>query len=153
MPVIPMSFIVQPLNLALIAAALVSGGMLVFIELAKRGGANGLSVLEATQMINSRNAVVIDVRDAEEFNQGSVTGARNIPLAQLTERKAEWQKYKTRPVILLCQSGARSSKALAQLTAEGLTEVYNLTGGIAGWREASMPVVKAAGTTVKKERQ
>ena len=84
-----------------------------------------------------------------EFAAGSVTSARNIPAAELAARSADLARFKNRPVILVCNSGAVSAKAVAPLTAAGFAEVYNLSGGISAWREAGMPLVKP----VTKENQ
>src|SRR5271156_1450240 len=91
-------FIVQPVNLAFAAAALVTAAMLLWPTLGRGRGSSSRSVLEVTQLINSRNAVVFDVRDAEAFAKGSVTGARNMPSDMLAKRSGDLAKFKARPV-------------------------------------------------------
>lgn len=136
-----MNFLSDPTNLILIAFALVSGALLLRPKLLG-GGTAGIGTLEMTQLINSKNALVLDVRDTGEFAAGIITGSRNIPLAALASRISEIIKYKTKPVVVVCQSGARSAKAVAQLQKEGFTEVYNLSGGINAWRQAGLPLVQ-----------
>jgi rhodanese-related sulfurtransferase len=148
-------FLLLPSTLAFSASALVSGGLLLFSFVSKRSGARAVSPLEATQLINNSNAIVIDVRDAAEFEKGSVTGARHIALDELAARSADLMRFKNRPVIVVCATGARSAKGLAALSTAGFAEVYNLAGGISGWREAGLPLVKAQGKDTagaKKER-
>ena len=131
--------------------------MLFWVSFARRSGAHSLSTLEATQLMNSRNALVIDVRESSEFAQGTVTGARNIPLANIKERSSEIARYKTRPVIVVCGAGQRSAKAVTTLGNAGFTEVYNLAGGLKAWRAAGMPLMRVnqkegSSNAVKKEK-
>jgi rhodanese-related sulfurtransferase len=137
-------FFLLPQTLAASAGVLVSGALLIWSYASKPGGARGVSPAETTQLINNSNAIIIDVRDSTEFARGSVTGARNIPAAELSTRVNDLARFKNRPVVLVCNSGASSARSLGVLSTAGFTEVYNLAGGINAWREAGMPVVKAA---------
>jgi rhodanese-related sulfurtransferase len=133
-------FISDPINLALIAAVLVSGAMLAWPMLQERAAGPSVTTLVATQLINSRHAQLVDVRTAEEFATGSVPNARNIPLGELDQRAGELRK--DRPVILFCNHGRSSGRAAMKLRAGGLGEVYVLAGGVAAWREAGLPIRK-----------
>ena len=136
-----MKFILD--NLYLFAIALVSGGMLVWPLLKRGGGHAAVSPLEATQLINHRNAIVIDVRDEQVFAGGSVTGARNIPFATLAARIAELTRFKARPAIVVCESGQQSARALAVLKAQGFEETHSLAGGLSAWKQAGLPLVQS----------
>ncbi len=129
-------------NIFLIALTLISGGLLFFPMLRNRGPK--ASPLIATQMMNQGKTLIVDVREAEEFALVHLRDAKNYPLAELAKRTAELQKGKNKSIIVVCQTGTRSSKAVAQLLAAGLTEVYSLEGGIVAWQAAGLPVVKAA---------
>ena len=136
-----MKFILD--NLYLFVIALASGGMLLW-PLFKRGsGSASLSPLQATQLINHRNAFVIDVRDEQAFAAGSVTGARNIPFATLQERIAELSRFKARPAIVVCESGQQSARALSTLKEQGFEETHTLAGGLSAWKQAGLPLVQA----------
>ncbi|HEY5636433.1 MAG TPA: rhodanese-like domain-containing protein [Burkholderiales bacterium] len=129
-------------NILLFAVALVSGAMLMW-PLVRRGtGGPQVDTLQATQMINRQDAVLVDVRELAEWTQGRVLGARHVPAGQIEARAAEISKKKDRPVIVYCESGNRSSGAAATLRKHGYTSVYNLSGGFAGWRQAGLPVAK-----------
>ena len=129
-------------NLLLIATALISGAMLLW-PLVRRGtGGPWASTLDATRLINQRDAPMLDVRDPAEFAAGHVLGARNIPLAQIEARSAELEKWKTKPVIVYCESGGRANSAMAILKQRGFAEVYNLSGGYPAWQQAGLPVEK-----------
>jgi rhodanese-related sulfurtransferase len=129
-------------NVLLIAVAAASGGMLLWP--AVRGGRGGASVdtLAATQMINHQDALVLDVRDAEDYAKGHILNARNIPVAQLESRLRDIEKAKRKPVIVQCERGNRSSGAAAVLRGKGFEQVFTLAGGIEAWRQAGLPVEK-----------
>ena len=78
-----------------------------------------------------RKAQLIDVREPNEFDNGHILGARNVPLTQFRMRKAEIRKDK--PVYLYCQNGIRSTRAAAQLKKYGCQELYMLKGGFKKW--------------------
>jgi rhodanese-related sulfurtransferase len=137
-----MKFFQDPQNLLLIAVAFISGAMLVW-PLVRRGmGGQSVNTLEATLLINQKDAVVIDIREPGEFAQGHILHARNMPLGELEARLKELEKYKARPVIISCATGNRSGSAAAILRKHGFTNVVNLNGGIAAWRQAGLPTGK-----------
>ena len=135
-----MKFILD--NLALFAIALSSGALLIWPLLRKGSGAAALTPLEATQLINHRNAVVVDVRDEKDYALGSLAGARHLPFADLATRAAELVRFKSRPLLIVCATGQTAAKAIASFKAQGFDEVYALAGGIAGWSQAGIPLVQ-----------
>jgi rhodanese-related sulfurtransferase len=102
-----------------------------------------VSPLEATQLINHRNAIIVDLRDEDAFAAGSLANARHLPQAQVKERAAELVRFKARPVVLLCTTGQDSARAVATFKAEGFEEAYALAGGIQAWQKAGLPLVQA----------
>jgi len=128
-------------NWYLILAALVSGGLLLWPTL-RRGGA-ALTPTQAVQLINREKAVLIDVRDAEEFAKGHAAGSRNFPLATLEGEKS-LPKNKTLPCVLICGSGARAQRAAGILAKLGYEKAQALAGGFPAWRDANLPVEKSA---------
>jgi rhodanese-related sulfurtransferase len=135
------TFFTDYTNLVLIAALLASGGMLLWPTLTGRGR-GGLSAAEATQLINRRNAVVIDLRPAAEYANGHLPSARHLEFAELQAKIAQIAKNKANPVLLVCQNGQHSNKASRVVREVGYTEVHVLQGGLAAWQQAGMPVVK-----------
>jgi rhodanese-related sulfurtransferase len=83
---------------------------------------------------------LVDVRSDEEIRRGIIAGARHIPLHLLTSRYQEIAR--DRPVVLYCQSGARSMQAGAFLVAKGWPRVYNLSGGLSAWLRSGLPVAQ-----------
>lgn len=133
-----MKFLID--NVWLILLALVSGGMLLWPNLQRRGAQ--VSLLEATRLINQGKTLILDVRDPAEFAAGHVPDARNVPLKDLHSRVSELDKFKNRPVIVVCASGARSSRALSELKKAGFTEAQSLSGGLAAWQAQGLPTAK-----------
>jgi rhodanese-related sulfurtransferase len=129
-------------NWMLISVALASGGMLLWPMIQGAQGA-GLSAADAVQLMNREKAVVIDVCETEEFAAGHVGGAKNIPLGQLEDKLPGAVKNKSLPVILVCQTGARSGRALATAKKLGYERAQTLSGGLGAWRSANLPVEKA----------
>jgi rhodanese-related sulfurtransferase len=129
-------------NWMLIAVALSSGVMLMLPAI-QGAGQGGLTPAAAVQLINREKAVVIDVCEPSEFAAGHVGGAKNIPLGQLEGKLGNAVKNKAVPVILVCQSGARSGRAVAIAKKLGFEQAQSLAGGLGAWRSASMPVEKA----------
>ncbi len=97
---------------------------------------------EAATMFSGKKAVIVDVRENDEWNAGHIEGAIHIPLAQVETRLSELAQYKDSPVILQCRSGKRSAKATTTLINAGFTQAYNLTGGILAWGGAGLKTVK-----------
>ena len=92
------------------------------------------------------HVAVLDVRGRYEWEAGRIPGVENIPLGYLTERLDDIPR--DRPLVVHCQSGARSAIAASILLAQGLTNVLNLTGGFAEWQNAGHPVERGAGELV-----
>ena len=123
-----------------VAVAILSGGFLLFPALMPRG--KRANSLEVTQLLNRGKATIVDVRSAEEFAKGHLRDAKNIPLADLSARIGELEKSKARSVVVVCQTGARSDKAVRQLAAAGFSDVVALDGGVAAWQAAGLPIAK-----------
>jgi rhodanese-related sulfurtransferase len=96
----------------------------------------------ATQTMNAENALVLDVRENAEYQQGHLVNAVHIPLGQLNKRLKELEKYRDRPVLAYCRTGSRSNSAASLLQRQGFNTVFNLAGGIVAWQNANLPVTK-----------
>lgn len=127
----------------LLAVALTSGAMLMWPALSAGGGAGSLNAAQAVQLMNREKAVVLDVCGSDEFAAGHVAGAKNVPLADLEAKLPGLVKNKSTPVILVCASGARSSRAVAIAKKLGYENTHSLGGGMGAWRSASLPVEKS----------
>jgi len=131
-------------NIYIVAIAVFSGAMLLFDSVRRQGAGVGLTPTQATLLINREDALVIDVREPGEYIDGHVPDSRNIPASQLESRIGEIEKFKDRPLILVCRSGARSSSACSQLSRLGFANVSNLSGGVGDWAQAGLPLKKGS---------
>lgn len=130
-------------NIALVALFVASGAMLLWPEISRfTGGSNEIGTLDATRLMNQGATLILDVRDGAEFAAGHLPRSRHIPLDELAKRVEEIGKYKEKPVLVTCKSGPRAGAAARLLKKSGFTTVYQLKGGLAAWREASLPLEK-----------
>ena len=127
-------------NIFIVALVLLSGGALLVPAVMRRGAK--VSLLQATQLMNQGKTLVLDVRTPAEFSTGHVRDAKNIALNELAGKLAELEKYKDKPVIVVCQSGIRSTKALTLLKKAGFNQAVSLDGGMADWLKQGLPSVK-----------
>jgi len=133
----------NPLNMVLFGVALASGVMLIWplIRGASRTGAD-VGAHEAVQLINRRDAIVLDVRDTGDYSAGHIAGARHVPEAELAGRVKDFEKHKARPIVVSCRTGSRAPAATATLRKLGFAEAVALRGGIAAWQQAGLPLEK-----------
>lgn len=136
-----MQFVID--NIFPLSIALLSGLMLFWSAFGNRiRGIKDVDCVAATQLINHKNALVLDVREESEYKAGHILNSKLIPLGKLGERAGELEKYKEQPVVVVCRSGHRSGMACALLGKQGFTQAYNLAGGMMAWQKANLPVEK-----------
>ena len=130
-------------NIWTILIALTSGAMLLWSFFGNRLlGIKDVDHIAAMQLLNHKNALVLDVREKSEYDSGHILSSKLIPLGKLKERLGELEKYRERPVVVVCRSGQRSASACAMLGKQGFAQAYNLNGGIVAWQKASLPLEK-----------
>ena len=129
-------------NWMLILVAFVSGAMLVWPLVQRRfSPVKDVGTHMATQLMN-RDALVLDVREAKELDGGKLPRAVHIPLSELDRRVGEISAHASRPVVAYCARGQRSRGVGAALAKAGFKDIYHLTGGLAAWRGAGLPLEK-----------
>lgn len=136
-----MKFLID--NWMLISIALASGGMLVWPMISGAINAGALSASGAVQLINREKAVVVDVCEPGEFAVGHVSGAKNVPFSELEAKLPGVVKNKALPLILVCATGARASRAVAVAKKLGYEQAQALGGGLKAWKEANLPIEKS----------
>ncbi len=130
-------------NLLTIFIAVFSGIMLLWSLFGNRfRGIKEVNSAAALQLINHKNAIVLDVREPGEYDTGHILNSRLIPLGKLKERMGELEKYKDQPIVVMCRSGNRSGTACFLLGKQGFTQAYNLAGGLQAWKKANLPLEK-----------
>jgi rhodanese-related sulfurtransferase len=136
-----MSFIQN--NWLLVLVMFVSGAMLVWPLVQRRfSPVKDVGNLNVTQLINTQDAVLLDVRETQEYEGGRLPKAIHIPLSQIDSRAGELAKLTGRPIVAYCASGNRSRMAGAALARIGFKDIYNLSGGYRAWKDAGLPVEK-----------
>ena len=114
----------------------------LFVANEMRRGGRSITAQQLVNLVNNKDALVVDVRDSKEFEAGHIVDAINIPHTALESRLSELNKYKDKPVVLTCKMGQHSGSAGTILRKAGFEEVARLTGGILEWRNQNLPVVK-----------
>jgi len=117
--------------------------ILLFIEEARVKGLFGqLSPQELVQLMNRESAVVLDIRNRDVFQEGHIVGAINIPQGDLDKDLTKLNKYKDRPIIIVCQMGQKAGEVAVKLKKQNFERVQVLSGGLNSWKNAQMPLVK-----------
>jgi len=131
------------LNWHLFAALFAIIALLAFEPLRKRSsGIRSVNVVDLPRVMKSEKAIVVDVSDAKEFASGRIPKARNIPLSRIQTDIKQIGKFKTRPVVIVCRMGNRSTKAANILRKNEFSDVRTLQGGFAAWTKENFPVEK-----------
>ena len=123
----------------LVAALLATVIMLILHEARKSGPS--VSPQQAINLVNSEQGVFVDLRDAADYKAGHIVDAINIPNARLGNSLQQLEKYKTRPIVLVCKMGQQAGPAGKQLKANGFDQVYKMTGGMMEWGNLQLPVI------------
>jgi len=129
-----------PLFLALAAVV----GLMAFNPAGSAGGAaRGVSPMELSRLVNHEQAVMLDVRSKDEFNAGHIAKSKNIPLDELEKKTRSLEKFKKRPMVIICQNGKSSTKAANQLRKLEFDKLFHLAGGLMEWRKDNLPLEKS----------
>lgn len=98
---------------------------------------------EATRLINKEDAVVVDVRNRDEYRKGHISGAINVAAADIKKGSvSELEKHKAQPIIVVCANGTTAAEPAAQLSTLGFTQVSVLKDGVSGWTGENLPLVR-----------
>lgn len=136
-----MQFVIS--NFFPISVAVLSGMMLFWSVFGNRlRGIKEVDCSAALQLINHKDALVLDVREEKEYQEGHILNATLIPLGKLGERISELEKYRDKPIVVMCRSGNRSGSACVTLGKQGFAQAYNLAGGVMAWQKANLPLKK-----------
>ena len=132
-----LEFLTQQWILA--AALLAVVAMLLMHETRKSGPS--LSPQKAINIVNAEQGVFLDLRDAADYKQGHIVDALHIPSAKLANRMPELEKFRNKPIVLVCKMGQQSGAAGKQLKANNFDKVYKMTGGMMEWSNLQLPTV------------
>jgi rhodanese-related sulfurtransferase len=126
----------------LVAAAAILAVLAAVIEFRHRArGSSAVAPADAVRLANA-GALLLDVRDAQAYEAGHIIEARHLPAAELAAKADTLKKYKEKPVIVYCDTGAASGAAARTLRAAGFSKVVTLRGGLQSWLQENLPLVK-----------
>ncbi len=123
----------------LVLALTATLGMLFVHESRKAGPA--VSPQQAINLVNSEEGIFLDIRDGKDYKSGHIVDAYHLPLGQLSSRLSELDKYRDKPMIVVCKMGQSASAATKQLRANGFERAQKMTGGMMEWNALKLPVV------------
>ncbi|PJK00073.1 hypothetical protein CO615_05270 [Lysobacteraceae bacterium NML75-0749] len=116
---------------------------LIYTELARFWqGFKALKPAELTALVNRENALVVDIRAINDFQQGHIAGAKNVLMSQFDPENKQLASAKSLPVVVVCKTGMTAVGAAKRLVKAGFEKVYVLDGGISAWEQAGLPLVK-----------
>lgn len=107
-------------------------------------GASNQGAVDVKQgaAMQKQGVLLLDVREQDEYAAVHAPDSTLIPLGKLSSRLAEIQKYKDKPVAVVCRSGRRSAQAVELLRNAGFAQAVNVEGGMNAWESAGLPVIK-----------
>ena len=117
--------------------------VIVFEIRARAESFAAVSPQDAIRLMN-HGAVIIDLRPAEQYAAGHLSGARRMDGEQILKAGDTLKKYKQQPLIVYDESGSLGTSAARQLKAQGFTQAFNLRGGLAAWRSDNLPLEKGS---------
>src|SRR5258706_14193568 len=133
-----LKFLTDPWHMFLVAAAFASGAMLIWPLVRRAAAGASISTLQATLLINQQNALVLDVREADEHEKGHMLNARNIAFGELEARAAEIENHKAKRLIAACDDENRSGRAATARRNRGLEQAFTFSGGLGPCRQAAL---------------
>ena len=128
-------------NLLLTAAFIIVVSAIITNEIMTfRKGRFAIDTTDATRLFNRDQAVFIDIRNENAYQKSHLPGAINIPLEHVDKRKDKLQRFSGQTMIVYCDTGSTTLKAVKALQAQGWDKVHQLRGGINAWRAAGLPI-------------
>ena len=124
----------------ILVLALASTLAMLFVHESRKAGP-AVSHQQAINLVNGEEGIFLDIRDGKDYKQGHIVDALHLPLVQLGSRMSDLDKYKDKPIIVVCKMGQSASSATKQLRANGFERAQKMTGGMMEWNTLKLPVV------------
>lgn len=112
-----------------------------------------LTPREAKRRLDDGSAILVDIRDPDEYAREHIIGARLVPLTSIDTHDFDRDRASGKAIIFHCQSGRRTAANAAQLISAGFKESYILAGGLNGWRDAGLPSHLDRSKPIELQRQ
>ncbi len=107
------------------------------------GDPRTIAPAQLPQLQSRENAVIVDLNEAEKFKSGHISQAVNIPFSVLENSLSKLKKYQKKAVVLTCDTGNNSKKAMAFLKKNEFSDIYLLSGGLNAWKKENLPLEKS----------
>ena len=107
------------------------------------GGSKVLTPAQLPQLQSKQHAIIVDLNEEDRFKNGHISHAINIPFAKLNDSLGKLKKHQKKPIILTCETGVNSKKAVAVLRKNEYSDLYTLNGGLAAWKKENLPLEKS----------
>ena len=134
----------------LVSGLMISFFVLIFSELRRKAmGLINVQPSDAVALIN-KDAMVLDIRNAEAFSRGHIVNAKNLPVDEFQAKRDAVIKSKTAPIVAVCDNGITTNKIVGELRKAGFESAFGLKGGMTAWSAAGLPVVTGKKTKSKK---
>lgn len=104
---------------------------------------DGVDVRTAATL-QSQGALLLDVREPEEYAELRAPKSLSIPLGRIHTRMDELQPYRDKPICVIDRAGVRSARAVEKLQQAGFSQVSNVKGGLVDWEQAGLPLLRGA---------
>jgi rhodanese-related sulfurtransferase len=101
---------------------------------------------DAIRLMN-QGALLLDVRDAAQYESGHIGEARHVPLKDVAGSADSLKRFREKPVVTYCETGMNGGAAARELRKLGFSKVFNLRGGLGAWRHENLPLVRSEKAT------
>ncbi len=118
-------------RISLFVGILALMAIIIFVITSEKDGIMKIDVKTLQIKLENEEIMLLDEREASEYEGGHVEGAVNAPLSSLDANQLSYPKDK--PIYVICRSGNRSAQAASQLQDAGYTEIYDVSGGMMAW--------------------
>lgn len=116
--------------------------MLVVAAFSSGGAGKSIGPQQLTHLVNREDGVVLDIRPQADFGKGHIVGAISAPQSKLASMEKELERYKERPVIVVCAQGLTAVNACKELKKQGFNRLYRLNNGMQAWLAENLPTSK-----------
>jgi rhodanese-related sulfurtransferase len=125
----------------ILAAALVAVIVMLILHEGRKSGTS-LSPQQAINLVNAEQGVFVDLRDTADFRSGHISDAMHIPSSKLMNNTGLLEKFRDKPIVLVCKMGQSAGAVGKKLNADGFGKVCIMRGGMMEWGNLQLPVVK-----------
>lgn len=118
------------------------GLLIALIVVERQRGARAISPQQVVMKLNREEAVVLDIRDKKDLAEGRIGDSIHIPYTAVKDRLSELEKYREKGIVIVDKIGQHSGTVAKVLKQAGFTQVERMSGGIAEWKNAGLPLKK-----------